>query len=499
MNRIAAMFPQPHRLHPARFALAHELKHLMSQIIDGVHLLLGEASFQQVFRLAPTKERSELGHLLISGRSRSGKGLHLEAQLLSWPASAIVNDIKGELHRRTAGFREKGLGGKVFVFRPKGNGHRYDPLEGLYTEFDLQSAATTLLDRPNEGQNQIFTDSAITMLTQIFLAARLENHRPLPFTYRMINEGLVGAATILEIISQKHNVYPNLATVFLDVDFKNADFKDKFIRSCWGTLTKRMKRILTKESVQCFTGSDFTAKDLLTSEKPITVYLQWPEKDLVALKPLIHLIYTSLMDGMINYYDDVEGKGVRRLGAFLDEIGRTGFPNLPHYATTVAGRGITLAVCVQSPAYFDANYGVYESKILRGQLESKIIYPPADHDDAEVISRWLGFKSGFAHSQTSREGGGASEGLSEQAVPLVTPEELMGLKDEETMCFRRGLKPFYARRLDWRRFPLLATRHSMPTSPISVPAQASSRALTTLWEAKYPASFVDPDERYTKN
>jgi type IV secretion system protein VirD4 len=495
------MFPQPHRLYPARFALSHELKHLMSQTIDGAHLLLGEASFQQVFRLAPTKERSELGHLLISGRSRSGKGLHLEAQLLSWPASAIVNDIKGELHHRTAGFREseKGLGGKVFVFRPKGNGHRHDPLEGLTTEFDLQSAATTLLDRPHEGQNQIFTDSAITMLTQIFLAARLEGQRPLPFTYRIMNEGLVGAATILEIISQKHNVYPNLATVFLDVDFKNADFKDKFLRSCWGTLTKRLKRILTKESVQCFTGSDFTAKDLLTSAKPITVYFQWAEKDLLSLAPMVHLIWTSLMDSMIDYYDSVKGKGCRPLLAVLDEIGRTGLPNLPHYSTTVAGRKISLVVVVQSPAYFEANYGVYQAKVLRGQLESKIIYPPADHDDAEVTQRWLDFTSGFAHSQTNRGGGGESESLSEQAVPLVTAGELMRLKDEETMCFRRGISPFYARRLDWRRFPLLAKRHSMPTPPLSVPSQESSRALTTVWEARYPVSFVDPDERYTNN
>jgi hypothetical protein len=39
----------------------------------------------------------------------------------------------------------------------------------------------------------------------------------------------------------------------------------------------------------------------------------------------------------------------------------------------------------------------------------------------------------------------------------------------------------------------------MPTSPISVPTHVSSRVLTTPWEAKYPASFVDPDERYTKN
>src|SRR5919202_6952700 len=115
---------------------------------------------------------------------------------------------------RFTGFRERGLGGKVFKFDPRGTAHRFDPLEGRETEFALQSAAATLLYRPREGENQIFTDSAITMLTQIFLAARLEGQRPLPFTYRMINEGLYGAATILEIISQKYNVYPNLATKF---------------------------------------------------------------------------------------------------------------------------------------------------------------------------------------------------------------------------------------------------------------------------------------------
>jgi type IV secretion system protein VirD4 len=404
-----------------------------------------------------------------------------------------------ELHHRTAGYREKGLGGNVFVFDPKGNGHRYDPLEGLTSEFDLQSAAATLLDRPHEGQNQIFTDSAITMLTQIFLAARLEGERPLPFAYRIMNEGLAGAATILEIISQKHQVYPNLATVFLDVDFNNADFQDKFLRSCWGTLTKRLRRILTKESVRSFTGSDFTAKDILTSEKPITVYFQWPEKDLVSLAPMVHLIWTSLMDGMIDYYDRVKGKGCRPLLAVLDEIGRTGLPNLPHYSTTVAGRNISLIVVVQSPAYFEANYGVYQAKVLRGQLESKIIYPPADHDDAEVTQRWLDFTSGFARSQTSRGGGGGSESLSEQAVPLVTAGELMNLKDEETMCFRRGIRPFYARRMDWRRFPLLVKRHSTPPPPIAVPSQRSSRALTTGWAERYPLSFVDPDEGYTKN
>jgi type IV secretion system protein VirD4 len=464
-----------------------------------MHLLLGEASFHHVFRIAPTAERSELGNLLILGRTRCGKGLHIESQLLSWPSSAIVNDIKGELHHRTAGFREKGLGGKVYVFDPKGNGDGYDPLEGLYSEFDLQTAATTLLDRPHEGQNQIFTDSAITMLTQIFLAARLEGERPLPFTYRIINEGLVGAATILEIISQTHHVYPNLATVFLDVDFHNADFKDKFLRSCWGTLTKRMRRILTKESVRSFTRSDFTAKDLLTSEKPITVYFKWPEKDLVALSPMVHLIWTSLMDGMINYYDDVKGKGCHRLLAVLDEIGRTGLPNLPHYSTTVVGRNISLLVVVQSPAYFEQNYGIYGAKILRGQLEYQIIYRPADYDTAEEVQRWLSFKSGFAQSINKRGEGDASEGLTEREVPLITADEIMLLGDEETICFRSGIRRFRARRVDIRRFPVLKQRQAIPPPPLPVPSQGSNRALTTVWEERQHVSFVDPDEGYKRN
>ena len=62
------------------------------------------------------------------------------------------------------------------------------------------------------------------MLTQIFHAAKLESQRPLPFAYKILNEGLYGTATILKIISDKHNVYPHLATKFLDISYEQADF-----------------------------------------------------------------------------------------------------------------------------------------------------------------------------------------------------------------------------------------------------------------------------------
>ena len=240
----------------------HELMSLsihksdIAKKMPAIFLAVGE--FDRVLCVRPRATQKELANVFIEGKTRIGKGLNIVTNCLTWPYPFIANDIKKELWYQTAGWREKGLGGKAHRFDPEGAGAKFDPLEGMTTEFELKSAATTLLFRPNEGKNQIFTDSAITMLTQIFIAARLEGQRPLPFTYKMMNEGFFGAATILEIISDKYNYYPNLATVFLDSSYDKADFNSEFLRDCWGTLTRRMERILTKESVRCFTGSDFT-------------------------------------------------------------------------------------------------------------------------------------------------------------------------------------------------------------------------------------------------
>jgi type IV secretion system protein VirD4 len=480
-SRIQAAFAKE-SLHPARFSYPHELTPITSYGFNGSHLLMAEGSFNHVLTVSPTDTQQELAHLMLVGRSRCGKGLAIESNLLNWEYSAIVNDIKRELSRRTAAWRVKGLGGKAFYIDPTGVSDKYDPLEGKTTDSDLQSAATTLLYRPNEGQNQIFTDTAITMLTQIFHAAVLERQRALPFTLRIINEGFIGAVTILEIISQKHNIYPNLATVFLDVPIKDADFDNKFLRDCWSTLSRRMRRLLTKESVQCFTGSDFTAKDIITSEKPITVYLCWPEKDILALSPLVHLIWTSLMDGMIKTYDDLVNSLGEELGrkkckpvlAVLDEIGRTGFPKLPDYVSTVAGRNISLLCVFQSLSQIDVHYGKDQADVLNDNIEQQIFYRPGSFTSAQRLSQWLGDKSGFAHSQNKHESG-VSEGASEQRIPLMTAQAIKKLGNEQVMVFYRDLDPFRAKRMNWRRFPILKQRQSIPPPLLTQPLTPTNK------------------------
>jgi type IV secretory pathway TraG/TraD family ATPase VirD4 len=324
-DKLSTHFSKEKNIFTARYARLHEIAEItlhklhISKKVTGILLAIGH--YEQVLCVRPTREQKELGNMLVIAKTRSGKGLHIGTNLLRWPFPTITNDIKDEFWPLTAAWREKELDGKAHKFDPRGYGSKFDPLEGLTSDFDLRSAATTLLHRPNEGKNAIFTERAITMLVQIFHAARLEDERPLPFTYKILNEGLNGVATILKIISEKHNFYPNLATKFLDMQYDMANFKSNFLNDCFSTMKARIDNILTKESVRCFTGSDFTAKDIITSgEHPISVYLYWPEKHLLTLSPLIQLVWNSLLDGMIDYYDSVRGKGCSPVLAFLDEI-----------------------------------------------------------------------------------------------------------------------------------------------------------------------------------
>jgi type IV secretory pathway TraG/TraD family ATPase VirD4 len=476
-SRIAAFFSSQTHLFSARYALLHELvdrsihKAAITKKMPAIFLARGE--FDQILAVRPRETQQELAHILLEGKTRIGKGLNIVFNSLTWPFPYIANDIKKELWWATAGFREKGLGGKSLMFDPRGNGCKFDPIEGMTSEFDLKSAATTLLFRPNEGENQIFTDTAITMLTQIFMAATLEGERALPFTYQMMNQGFFGAATILEIISEKHHYYPNLATTFLDISYDKADFESRFLRDCWSTVTSRMRRILTKESVRCFTGSDFTAKDVITSGKhPLSVYLCWPEQHLTSLAPLIQLVWNSLYNGMTGYFDDVRGKGCYRVMTVLDEIFRTGLPELKHYVTTAAGRNISIMLSAQSDSQFYAAYGQYEAEVLKEQFDHIVKYRPAPaaNRTAHNYEESLGYTSGFAHSKTDHEHG-KSEGENEQRIPLLPAHETKLLKPKQVIVQIDGERSTIAHRLDWRDFPELERRANMepPKMPVVPP------------------------------
>jgi len=455
-HRTHAFFFPDNRLHRARFARIDELSHLVSSTPPPDGLLLGRRNGHFV-TVRPTKERRELGNLLVVAPTRAGKGLLATSQLLSWKHSVVVNDIKGELFTQTAGYRSRL--GDVYVIDPRGYGHRFDPLHGKQTEDEFYSTASHLLFEAEERE-RIFTQRATVMLTQMFLASRREAIAPFLYARYLIRSGLLFAAARLDQID------PALATQFLENNFSKANLTDRFLVSCWGTLTARMRPLLTETIIRSLTHADFTPEELIVSDKPVSVYIRWPEKDLLALSPLVRLLWGSLIDELITVYDKAQGKGCKPVLLLVDEAGRTAIPMLADHATTVAGRNITIELFVQSLSQLETIYGKARAQTLKDNMDTQLYYPPTDLTTAKHLEDSLGAQSAYAHSTTLRDGAEESVGQTERPIPLLTAQEIKQMRDEEIIGFHRRLPPFRINRIDWRGNDLLQRKRSIPPPPV---------------------------------
>lgn len=481
-------------LHNDRFASSDDLKPIASTSLNETSLLLAEANYGHLLQVRPTLAHPELGNLLIVGRTRSGKGLHAVSQCLTWPHSMIVNDIKGELFTLTAGYRR--TLGPVYVFNPEGYGDPFDPLDGKVTEDDLYDAATHMLFQAEEGQGKVFTDRAIVMLQQMFLAARHEEQSPFPYVRLLINQGPAYTAARLK------TVHPELATKFLGMDYATAvkdNFKDRFFLSCWGTLFSRLYPLLTETVIRSLVHSNFTPEQILCSEKPVTVYLCWPERKLLSLAPLVRLMWGTLLDEMCAVYDKMKKLGrekeCRAVFNPLDEFARTAIPMISEFSGTVVGRRIYLGVYIQSLSQLEVVYGRARAQVLRDNMDSQIFYRPTDLQTAIYLEERLGYRSAWAHSKTRHGSEETSEGEQERPIPVLSRQEILQLPDEAVIGFCRNLPPFKEQRVDWRRFATLTARQKIaPPQLPPLPKLEETQTVSVRQEEQPKAfSYISPN------
>jgi type IV secretion system protein VirD4 len=498
LSWVQSHLPKSPQLFSDRFAEAHEVNSLVSQHWQHeTGLLLGVSPFKQVLSVRPSKQRKELGNVLVDALTRGGKGLLAISQLCTWPHSAVVLDIKGELYHATAGYRN--TLGKVFVLDPEAVGDQFDPLHGRFTERQLYASAKYLLYEEGE-RDPIFIQRGMKMLTQLFLAAREENrqagyekYRLLPYAGQLMNLPINQVAAHLQAIS------PELATKFLSGEYRpEKDYDEKkFLTSAWESATNRLYPILSDELLRCFDGSDFTATELMTSPTPITVYLRLPEAELLALAPVVRLVFQTLIHEMQTTYDRRLGKGCYPVLLLLDEAGRVKIPHLYEHATTVVGRQMSLWVAIQSIKQLDAIYGPANSEVLLDNMDTQLFYRQR-RATAKYLEGELGRKSEYSHSESRREGGHETQGMSEQGVALMTANEIKQMDDPDILVFHHNLPPFRARRMNWMEHPILREREAMKPPTLSPLPPLTPIALRRVQNPPTD-DLMNPDERYTRN
>ena len=236
-----------------------------------------------------------------------------------------------------------------------------------------------------------------------------------------------------------------------------------------------MRPLLTETVVRSLAHSDFTAEQIMLSPKPVTVYLRWKEQDLLALSPLVRLLWGSLIDELVTTYDSRAGDGCKPVMLLIDEAGRTAIPSLADHATTVVGRGISMWLAVQSLSQLEVVYGKARAQVLRDNMESQLYYRPTDVATARFVEERCGRRSAYAHHTNEQNGRQASEGRSEQAIPLLSAHDFLRYKDHEVIGFHRALPPFKLERMDWRQHPMLTKAQERTPTAITNPASRRRR------------------------
>ena len=494
---ISAQFSQQKYLHAERFSYPHERLAFSTETPSDDDLLLGIDEFGRYLQVTTNKKRKQLGNVLKVAPSQGGKSTGFKHQLKHWKGSVIVNDIKGELDAETSDIRAEFS--DIYRLDLTGGGNQFDPLMGKETDDDFYAVAKLLLYEPNEHQ-PAFTQRGIEILTLLFLATRAV---PIPippflFVREVTQLGINGAAKRI------NDIRPSLAKRFVDEDYrasKNYN-ENKYLVDSWASAKARILPFVTENVVKSLRGSDFRMADLLMGERPVTIYLNWPESKLFALQPVMKLLWGTFTSELKDFYDNfVKKHGKKATAKFwkilflIDEAGVTPVPELYNHVSTFNGRGMFFELGIQDLPQLEALYGKYYAGTILNNC-TQVFFRQKNLETAEYVCRLLGGKSAFSSSHTTH-GDQTSEGKQEQKVPLMTPQDIRGMGDT-ILIFHPDLRyAIKAKRMPEFVKPEKGTMISNPQLPVlpvlpDIPLLPSPRVDTWRRASEaYPVFFAE--------
>ena len=272
-------------------------------------------------------------HVLCFAPTRSGKGVGLVVPtLLTWPGSAIVHDIKGENWNLTAGWR--GRFGRVLLFDPT-NVHSaaYNPLlevrRGPAEVRDVQNVADILVDPEGalERRNHWEKTSHSLLVGAILHVLYAEADKTLAGVANFLSDPKRPIETTLKaMMTTKHlgaaGPHPVVASTARELLNKSENERSGVLSTAMSFLGLYRDPVVAQVTRRC----DWRIDDLVSAEKPATLYLVVPPSDISRTKPLVRLLLNQIGRRLT---EELDAKNRRhRLLLMLDEfpaLGRLDF------------------------------------------------------------------------------------------------------------------------------------------------------------------------------
>ncbi|KFX63328.1 type IV secretion system protein VirD4 [Paraburkholderia fungorum] len=426
--------------------------------------------------------------VLLAAPARSGKGVGVVIpNLLSFPDSVVVLDVKQENYAVTAGFR-KACGQDVYLFNPfaeDGRTHRYNPLsaisDGLFRVGDILAIGYALY--PPGGHDDFWKDQARNLFLGIVLllcewrdarrAGKGSSIPSYPVTMGEVLRQSSGNGMPVKTYLQRALVQHRSLLTGQCVDALNRFLSndDKVLASVLATFNAPLTIWANPVVDAATSANDFDLRDM--RRRRMSVYIGVTPDHLSEAALLVNLVFSQLINLNTKQLPEADPTLRFQCLLLLDEMTAIGKIHILARAVAyMAGYNLRLLSIVQSIAQLESVYGRADARTFITNHAMQILYAPREQKDANDYSEMLGTLTDQSRSVSRSNAifggrGGSSESVSEQRRPLLLPQELKELGREKEIIVLENTKPILADKICYWRDPEYAAR--VMTAP-AVPA-----------------------------
>jgi type IV secretory pathway TraG/TraD family ATPase VirD4 len=424
-------------------------------------------------------------HVLTCAPTGSGKGIGaVIPNLLQYPGSVFVLDIKGENYAVTARARRE-LGQKVYLVDPFGvtgaPTHGTNPLDRLDISNpdivgDSAAIADMLVMTSKDEKGNHWNESAKELIRALIVYAVGQDdptHRTLGEVRRLLTtdaDSWVDTLADMAVFDGGFGVVSRAANALVS---KPADERGSVI----STAQRHTAFLDDPRIAATLARSDFSFDELKTGL--VSVYLAMPQEKLESNARFVR----ALLGGAQSAIMANSRKPRYKVVFLLDEFAQLGYlPSVESNISLIRGYGGVFWLFVQDLSQLKAVYPKWQSFIAN---TAKHFFGTADHDTAKYISDSLGkgtieYETGStsknAGSNFGGSGGGMNRGSSQSenqqfaGRELLTPDEVMRLGPTKPIVLISGESPYLLDRINYLDDRAYAGRAD--PNPYHIPAHA---------------------------
>ncbi len=477
---IVVLRPRARPLHgAARFASRREVA--AAGLLGDTGIILGELGNRYLML------DGQQG-VALAAPPRSGKGVGVVIpNLLNWPGSVIVTDIKKENWTVTAGYR-RAQGHEVHLWDPlapdgrtaRTNMFTYVPPTPDGRIDGVQKIADRLYPE-TPGIDPFWIASARSLFVGISLY--LFETPSLPKTIGEVRrQGMASddegfARHWRRIVEGRSTGRFPLSAECVRALFDVIDLAPVTASSIRKTFTSRLDLWANPMLDRATSGDDFDLRDL--RRRPMSIYVGVNPDDLHRLRPLLALFFQQAIGLQTLQLPEHNPDLKYQVLMLLDEFAALG--RIPIIAEAVAflpGYNVRVVPVFQSFSQLREVYGPNAAQTIVKALAARIVFAPKDGEDAKDLSEELGYVTVKARSLSRPRfaqwgGKGASRGgnitVSEQRRALLLPQECKEIDPDQAIVFYEGLRPILARKVRYFDDPRFRSRLLPPPEQPVVP------------------------------